>query len=209
MARRRSPAKRRTRRSTRKGMPRRSARLADSRKAQGRVRRVRRKRNPRPIFGSPAVRYGAYAVAGAAASVALNNQAQAMLNRGDAGLAAILKPQLGGQRLHAGIVGAGLTFLVASMPRLKAGTKATLVALGVGMLTEPTSTLGNTTISGVTASETAGAQSKRGNASGAVQTGSPIVSRLRSAQMASNANGYNSANAYNSAASLVGVPVSA
>lgn len=199
---RRSPARRRTRRSTRKNQPRRTARLAYSRKRQGPVRRMRRKRNPRPIFGSPAFRYGAYAVAGAAASVALNNQAQAMLNRGDTGLAAILKPQIGEQRLHAGVVGAGLTLLLSQMRGLKANTKANLIALGVGMLTEPTIKVVNQTIAGVSAIEDAGAPQ--------VQTKpNQIVARLRSAQMASNANGYNSANAYNSAASLVGVPVSA
>jgi hypothetical protein len=169
---------------------------------------MRRKRNPRPIFGSPAFRYGAYAVAGAAASVALNNQAQAMLNRGDTGLAAILKPQIGGQRLHAGVVGAGLTLLLSQMRGLKANTKANLVALGVGMLTEPTIALVNNTIAGVGAIESAGQQAQLGN-SAPTMVKEPIVSRLRAAQMASNANGYNSANAYNSAASLVGVPVSA
>jgi hypothetical protein len=199
---RRSPARRRTRRSTRKNQPRRTARLAYSRKRQGPVRRMRRKRNPRPIFGSPAFRYGAYAVAGAAASVALNNQAQAMLDRGDTGLAAILKPQIGEQRLHAGVVGAGLTLLLSQMRGLKANTKANLIALGVGMLTEPTIKVVNQTIAGVGAIESAGAPQVKTERQ-------PIVARLRAAQMASNANGYNSANAYNSAASLVGVPVSA
>jgi hypothetical protein len=204
MARRRSPAKRRTRRSTRKGMPRRSARLAYSRKAQGRVRRVRRKRNPRPIFQTPAFRYGAYAVAGAAAAAVLNNQATTALSEGKEGIANLLKPQFGEARLHAGVVGAGLTFLIASMPRLRAATKANLVALGVGMLTEPTVQLVNNTISGIGAIETAGADAPQVKTQQA-----PIVARLRAAQMAGNANGYNSANAYNSAASLVGVPVSA
>lgn len=204
--RRRAPARRRTRRTTKRGMPRRTARLAYSKRRQGPVRRVRRKRNPRPIFGTPAFRYGAYAVAGAAASVVLNNQAQAMLAEGQTGLAAILKPQLGagGQRLHAGVVGAGLTFLVASMPRLRANTRANLVALGVGMLTEPTIAIVQNTISGVSAIESAG----NGNGAPRVkQQQEEIVARLRSAQMRGNS--YNSATAYNSAASLVGVPVSA
>lgn len=201
--RRRSPARRRTRRpTTKKGMIRRTSRRAYTRRRTP-VRRVRRKRNPRPIFGSPAFRFGSYAVAGAAASVVLNNQAQAMLNRGEAGLAAVLKPQLGagGQRLHAGIVGAGLTFVFASMPRLRANTRANLIALGVGMLTEPTINVVQNTIAGVGAIESAD------NTFNVKTQQSEIVSRLRSAQMAGNS--YNSANAYNSAASLVGVPVSA
>lgn len=207
MARRRMPARRRTRRrTTRKGMVRKTARRAYMRR-RAPVRRVRkRKRNPRPIFASPAFRFAAYGVAGAAASVVLNNQLQAQLNQAGPGnapaLAAILKPELGGARLHAGVMGSLATILIASMPRLKANTRANLIALGVGMLTEPTINVVQRTVSGVGAIESAGAE--------AIQTQrSPIVARLRAAQAASASNGMNSANTYNSAAALVGVPVSA
>jgi len=207
MARRRMPARRRTRRrTTRKGMVRKTARRAYMRR-RAPVRRVRkRRRNPRPIFASPAFRFAAYGVAGAAASVVLNNQLQAQLNQAGPGnapaLAAILKPELGGARLHAGVMGSLATILIASMPRLKANTRANLIALGVGMLTEPTINVVQRTVSGVGAIESAGAQAMQVQAS-------PIVARLRAAQAASATNGMNSANTYNSAAALVGVPVSA
>jgi hypothetical protein len=200
MARKRRPVRRRTRRAparrtTRRGMPRRTARLAYSRRPQGRVRRVRRKRNPRGLFGSPAVRYASYAVAGAAAASYLNGYASRELANAAAsgasapGLPSFLKPQFGDRRLDAGVVGAAATFAaVMFLPGLKANTKANLSAAAVGMLTVPV-------VNAVTQALPAPTKPEP------VTTAQEIVSRLQSMPSAS----YNSANAYNGAWSSIPV----
>ena len=150
---RRAPARRRPRRSTRKGQYRRTSRLAYT-KRRGNPRRrraparrrapVRRRRsNPRPrILGTPAFQYGTAAVGGAVVATMLNSRAQAGLiaDAENPGFAAMFTPLYGtnGTRLHAGVLGAAATFAVAMfVPKLRAKTKNLLVAAGAGMLTQP------------------------------------------------------------------------
>lgn len=150
MARRRttkSRSRRRNPRSTRRGSPRRTARLAyTTRRGNPRRRRAaparRRRRNPRPmIVGTPAFRYGISALGGAVAANWINRMALEQTGTANGkGFAAWFVPEIGenGKRLHAGVLAAATTFALAMfIPRLKAQTRNTLIAAGTGMLVQP------------------------------------------------------------------------
>jgi len=121
-----------TRKSTRKGSPRRTARLAYSRKPQGRVRRVQtrrparataRRRNPE-MFSAP-VRYALAAGAGAAAS-ALWADAAPMLNPTKEDGSPMLP-------VSGGVVAGGITWLAAQFLIKGARNKNLARAAAVGM----------------------------------------------------------------------------
>jgi hypothetical protein len=197
MAKRRT-TRRKTRRygpSTRKGQIRKTARRAYSRRRPNPrpYRATRRRRNPRPLLAQPAVRYGASAVAGAAAAAALNQWADRQLAAGQTGLAAVVKPKFGteGAHLHAGVVGAALTIGLSMLPRVKARTRNNLLAAGVGMLTQPVVGLSQNLLSAA-------------EQPAAVNVKSPIRALPRPVAASS---GYRSSAHYNAAA-FVGVPVS-
>ena len=121
-----------TRKSTRKGSPRRTARLAYSRKPQGRVSRVRtrrakapsRRRNPEMF--SPPVRYALAAGAGAATS-ALWADAAPMLNPTKADGSPMLP-------VSGGVVAGGITWLAAQFLIKGARNKNLARAAAVGMV---------------------------------------------------------------------------
>jgi hypothetical protein len=108
----------RRKRSTRKGMIRKTSRRAYFPK----TRRARaRRRNPVGVTGTPAFRFGAYAVAGSVAFSVVKAS----------GLGSKLIPS----ELTRSLVFAGATIALASMA--KGRTKSNLIALGVGMTAIP------------------------------------------------------------------------
>ena len=204
---RRKPARRTTRR---RSNPRSMYRASNRRRAMTRRRRAptRRKKNVRGLFSSPGVRFGAYALAGAATAAVLNQySARALAGASAKGEDApaipnLLKPKFGedGARLDAGIVGAGLTFAaVMFLPRLKAATKANLSAAAVGMLTAPTVRFVTTQAQDMLPDP------KRDQDELRAPNSAQIVARLRAAN-GNNNSMYNSATAYQNG--WAGIPVS-
>jgi hypothetical protein len=148
---RRAPAKRRVRRnprrkygpSTKRGGRRVTARRAYMKTAAPKRRRARR--NPRGVLQQPAFKYGASAVAGAAAASVLNTYADVAKAKADAealaagtdpkyGIFGVLSPKVGDYQLHPGVVGGAITLAIASTKLVKrAATRQMLLAGAVGM----------------------------------------------------------------------------
>ncbi len=134
-------AARKKKRSTRKKP---LYRVRSTRKGQKRItarRAYMRRSNPRGVLSSPAFKYGASAVGGAAASAILQDHINtvkaevAVGTRESEGFWGLLSPSMGenGTTLHAGVIGGALTIGLAATLKMKANTKAMLVAAGVGM----------------------------------------------------------------------------
>ena len=212
MARRRKTTRRRTRRapSTRRGARRITARRAYSRRRPNPRRApARRRRNPRPVLQTPAVRYAAWAVGGAAASAYLNSWATttietevAQTGKPATGIAPLLKPMMGDNRMHAGVVGALLTIGLSMLPKVKANTRNNLLALGVGMLTTPVTGFVSTAFQ-------AELGNGNGNGNGNGQQKGQVVVQQQDQLRAPAASKYRSSTHYqNSTAQFLGVPVS-
>lgn len=213
MARRKKTTRRRTRRrnprrygpSTRRGARRITARRAYAPKR-------RRRRNPRPVLGSPAVRYAGFAIAGAATAAYLNSWAQTSMNaqiadgQAPSGLAPLLRPEMGEGRMHAGIVGAALTIGLSMLPKVKAKTRSNLMAMGVGMLTQPVTGFVTTAFAGEAAALTGAAN---GNQTTQATQAQKLQARAASRLRAPRGSSYLSSSHYNNAAAqFLGVPVS-
>jgi len=119
------------------------------------------------------------------------------------GVAGILRPKIGdeGMRIHAGVVAAAVTIGLSMLPKIKAQTRNTLVAAGVGMLTIPTINLAT----GLVARDN-GYGGALADAATAIGQANSKLRYVPSAALLGRSSAYRSSSHYNSAAAFVGVP---